>query len=249
MVLALVALFTALRFRSRLPLICAAGWLVSLLITGFFYHNVYARYLLPDHVPLILFLAFASAEVWQITSRFRIAAFALLALSLARWGFVAWQIGTEPERAAVPATEIAQYFTGPWSGRGLNEVQRYLTACADEQNTQCLVLTHRFLRPGCYGLLLAELNDPRIGIVPLTIYEPQELAAALPGLRRATAGQRVRFFLLYEGTLYPAHPWLNAADSPVRRVLEVPRGTGESFTLFQVEVPVTEPQPPGRSRP
>ena len=81
------------------------------------------------------------------------------------------------------------------------------------------------------------------GVVPATIYEPGELAAALPGLRRAAAGQRVAFFLLYEGSLYPAHPWLDAAVSPARRVIEVPRGAGEKFTLYRFEVGGTDVLP------
>jgi hypothetical protein len=135
----------------------------------------------------------------------------------------------------VPASEVAQYFTGPWSGRGLDGVRNYLTTQADRQNVRCLVLTHRFLRPGCYGLLLAELGDPRINVVPFTLYEPAEFAAALPGLKHAAAGRRVAFFLLYEGSLYPAPAWLDAPGSPAHRVLEVPRGGGETFTLYQFE--------------
>ena len=234
-VLVMAATVWAGRCRCRLAFTCAAGWLVSLLVTGLFYHNTFARYLLPDHLPLILFLALAWARVLGPASRLRLMARATLALALARWGFVAWQIGTDPTGAAVPSAEIAQYFTGPWSGRGLGEVRRHLTGYADQHQVSCLVLTHRFLRPGCYGLMLAERGDPRLGVVPSTIYEPAELAAAGPGLRRAAAGQRVAFFLLYEGSLYPPHPWLEATGSPARRVLEVPRGPGEKFTLYQFE--------------
>jgi hypothetical protein len=51
----------------------------------------------------------------------------------------------------------------------------------------------------------------------------------------AAQGQRVAFFILYEGSLYPAYPWLDAPGSPARRVLDVPRGSGEAFTLYQFE--------------
>jgi hypothetical protein len=234
-VLVLSAVILAGHFRCRLAFLCAAGWFVSLLVTGLLYQNTYARYLLPDHLPLILFLALAWGRAAGATGRLRLVTLAALPLALIRWGLVSWEIGTNPLQAAVPAAEIAQYFTGPWSGRGLKEVRRYLDGYAEQHNVSCLVLTHRFSRPGCYGLLLAEREDPRIGVVPFTIYEPAELTVALPGLRHATAGQRAAFFILYEGSLYPPHPWLEAAGSPARRVLEVPRGAGEKFTLYQFE--------------
>ena len=230
LVLLAVALILAARSRRRLALGCAVGWGSSLLLAGLVYNYSYARYALPDHLPLVMFLALALGAA----GRARLTALALL-VPLARWGFVAWQIGTTPAQAGVPPGEIVQYFTGPWSGRGLGEIKNYLTAYADRHEVRCLVLTHRFLRPGCYGLLLAERGDPRINVVPFTVYEPAELAAAWPGLRHAAAGQRVAFFLLYEGSLYPAHPWLDQAGGPARRVQLVPRGDGENFTLYQFE--------------
>jgi hypothetical protein len=249
LVLAALAVGATVRFRSRVAAMCAGGWLLALLVSGCFYNNTYGRYLLPDHLPLILFLAVAGATLPSRAGRFRAATPALFALPLAGWAVADWQIGRDPAKAAIAASEAAQYFTSPWSGRGVREVRDYLTARADRDKAQCLVITHRFLRPGCYGLLLAELGDPRIGVVPITIYEPQELAAALPGLRHAAAGHRVRCFLLYEGSIYPAHPWLNAPGSPTRRVLEVPRGPGESFTLFEFELAASVPQAPGRASP
>ena len=233
--LAIAAMFGAGFFRQRLAFACALGWLGSLLVTSLCYGNPYARYLLPDHLPLLLFLALAWGKILHPAPRWRTAAWAVVALALARWGFVSWGIGTDPWRAAVPAGEIAQYFTGPWSGRGLKEVRAYLDRYADRQQVRCLVLTHRFMRAGCYGLLLAERGDPRLGVVPFTVYEPEELTATRPGLRHAAAGQRVAFFLLYEGSLYPPPPWLDAAGGPARRVLEVPRGGSEEFTLYQFE--------------
>lgn len=231
LLLLLAAAFVlAARFRQWFALACAGGWMVAVLLAGAVYHNTYARYALPDHLPLVLFLALAFGAIRPG----RLLGLILL-LPLARWGFVAWQIGTAPAQAAVPPSEIAQYFTGPWSGRGLDRVRQYLATQADRHGLRCLVLTHRFLRPGCYGLMLAELGDARINAVPFTVYEPGDLAAARPGLRHVAAGQRVAFFLLYEGSLYPAPAWLDAAGSPAHRVLEVPRGGGENFTLYQFE--------------
>jgi Dolichyl-phosphate-mannose-protein mannosyltransferase len=230
--LLLAALGLAGSQRHRLALTCASGWIVTVLITSLCYQNSYARYLLPDQVPLMLFLGL-TAGAGLTTVRLRPVAWALLVSALAAWGHASWTISPKPEQAAVPAAEIAQYYTGPWSGRGLREVRQFLTDYADRNKVSCLVLTHRFLRPGCYGLLLAERGDPRIGVVPFTLYEPAELAATLPSLRQATAGRNVAFFLLYEGSLYPAPAWLDQPNSAAHRVQQVPRGAGESFSLYQ----------------
>lgn len=229
------ALLAAVRARSRPALGGALGFLLALAAAALFYNRPFARYALPDQLPLVIFLALAWAPLLVAGRAARIAALLLLAVALGRWGYVDWRIGTEPAHAPIPADEINQYVTGPWSGHGLAGVRAYLAEYADRHQVRCLVLTHRFLRPGAYGLMLAELGDPRIGVVPFTIYEPAELAAARPGLLHAATGQRAAFFILYEGSLYPAHPWLEAAGSPARRVLEVPRGPGEQFTLYQFE--------------
>ncbi len=229
------ALVMAGRARLRPALGAALGSMLSILVAALFYNRPFARYVLPDHLPLILFLALAWGAALAVPGRWRRWLLPLLAAALARWGFVSWQIGTDPLRAAVPAGEIEQYFTGPWSGSGLKEVRAYLGRYADRHQVRCLVLTHRFLRTGCYGLMLAERGDPRLGVVPVTIYDPEELAVVRPGLRHAATGQKVAFFILYEGSLYPPHPWLDAAGSPARRVLEVPRGASDRFTLYQFE--------------
>lgn len=228
-------LVLAARRRQWLAFACAAAWAVSVLVAALLYNNTYARYALPDHLPLMLGLALAWGATPAAASRWRGGGLVLFAVALARWGVVAWGIGTDPRTAAVPAGEIAQYVTGPWSGRGLAEVRRFLADYADQHHVRCLVLTHRFLRPGCYGLLLAERGDPRLGVVPFTIYEPAELAAAGGGLRHVSEGTPVACFILYEGSLYPAHPWLAAPGSPARLVQTVDRGAGETFSLWQFQ--------------
>lgn len=229
------ALVRAGRARLRPALGAALGSMLSVLVAALFYNRPFARYVMPDHLPLILFLALAWGSALAVAGRWRPLLLALLAVALARWGFVSRQIGLDPRHAAVPADEIEQYFTGPWSGSGLNEVRHYLTEYADRHRANYLVLTHRFFRPGYYGLLLAGLGDPRLGVVPVTIYSPEELALVRPGLRHVAAGQNVAFFILYEGSLYPPHPWLDAAGSPARRVLEVPHGARDKFTLYQFD--------------
>ncbi len=234
LLLALAVLLLGRLPRRRLTAVClAGGWGVTLLVSGLLFNNGYARYALPDHLPLVLFLALvmgtALATVW-----WRIVVPAGLAV-LIRWAVVDWQIGTEPSTAPVPAADIAQYVTGPWSGRGTAEVLRYLDDYADRHQVQCLVLTHRALRPGCYALMLAERGDARIGVVPQTVYEPAELDALRPGLRHVSAGRQVAFFLLYEGSLYPAPAWLERSGTGIRLAHTVDRGAGESFRLYQFE--------------
>ncbi|MBI2496929.1 MAG: glycosyltransferase family 39 protein [Opitutae bacterium] len=87
LLLLLVAAGLAVRFRQWLALGCAAGWLLSVLLAGVVYHNGYARYALPEQLPLVLFLALALGK----SSRARIIGLILL-VPLARWGFIAWQI-------------------------------------------------------------------------------------------------------------------------------------------------------------
>ncbi len=221
--------------KNRLALACAAGWLVAAGTTVVFYNNTYARYALTDHVPLILFLALTAGWLWERMTQQNILMTLATILALAVWGRTSWKIGTDPTTASIPEKEIAQYYTGPWSGRGLTGIKRFLTNYADEHGVRCLVLTHQFLRPGCYGLMLTELGDPRIAVQPFTIYEASELAAMKPAMQRTAAGTPMAFFILYEGSIYPAHPWLDTPAGPTRRVHEEPRGAGESFTLYRIE--------------
>ncbi len=221
---------------SRLAPLAGAAWLTTLLVDAAFYNHTLARYLHPDHLPLVLFLALSFGAAWDATNRTtRMAVHVSFVAALIGWLNVSRQIASDPASAPLPPAEITQYVTGPWSGRGLNDVRRFLDGYADTHNVRCLVLTHRFLRPGCYGLMLAELGDPRLGVVPFTVYEPGELAAALPGLKKISTGQRVAFFLLYEGSLYPAAAWLDKPSAPTRRVFTTPHGATEKFTLFQFE--------------
>lgn len=230
LVLLVAGWLIAVKSRHWLSLGCAAAWGVALMVTALGYNNTYARYALPDQLPLVLFLALAIGSL----TRVKWVALVLLA-PLAWWGGVTWRIGTSPEHAPVPASEISQYLTGPWSGRGVPGLRKFLAGHADANQVQCVVLTHRFLRPGCYGLLLAELGDPRINVVPVTVYEPADLDAVRPGLLHIAKDRRVAFFLLYEGSLYPAHPWLDAAGSTAQLVHKEPRGPGEEFALYRFE--------------
>ena len=221
---------------SRPALLAAAGWAATLPVDAAFYGNTYARYLHPDCVPLVLFIALSMGGAWgAITRAQRTAVILGLIISLGAWLNVSRQIASDPASAPIPAEEKAQYVTGPWSGRGLNGVQQFLDDYANRNQLCCLVVTPRFYSPGCYGLMLAALGDPHFVVVPLGIVQPADLAAASPGLRKISAGQRVAFFLLYEGSLYPAPAWLDLSGSPAHRVFAVPHAATNPFGLYQFE--------------
>jgi hypothetical protein len=234
LLLALGVLLAVCLPRHRTVTWCAAGgWVLSLGIGSLFYNNSYARYSLPDNLILVVFVSLVFGDAWKTSARGLVLAGGIAALL--RWGLVDWRIGNAPDRSAIPAADIIQYVTGPWSGRGTTEVRRWLDDYADRHNVHCLVLTHRALRPGCYALMLAERGDPCIGVIPFTIYEPSELEVACNGLRYVTHGRAVAFFLLYEGSLYPAPPWLDRPGGRTHLVHSVNRGEAESFRLYQFE--------------
>jgi uncharacterized membrane protein len=238
-----VALAMTIILRLRLPLVCAVSWALSLVISSFFLNNGYARYTLPDHLPLVFFLGLSLGSARQLT--WRALATAAVAIAIGGWGRVALHIGVNPARAAVPRADIEQYVTGSWSGRGVKEVHRFLVEYADRNNTGSVVLVHRFLRPGCYGMLLTQLADPRVGVVPFTVYTREELSTAV-GLvqRRLQPDSRLAIFLLYEGSLYPAQSWLDQPGAPTRLVFTTNRGNGEHFSLYRVdEIPASSAPP------
>jgi hypothetical protein len=233
LLLLIAAVVIAIRPKLKLGLWCAAGWGVSLLVSSFVLNNVYGRYTLPDHLPLVLFLALTVGTVGAVKWQPLVTSVGISAL--AWWGWTALQIGSDPARANIPRAEVIQYVTGPWSGRGIKKVHRYLTDYADQHDALCVVLVHRNLRPGCYGLLLAQLGDPRVGVVPFTIYEPDELSVAFALVKRgATSNQSVTCFILYEGSIYPAQSWLDQPEAPTRLVLTIDRGGSETFSLYHV---------------
>ncbi len=47
----------------------------------------------------------------------------------------------------------------------------------------------------------------------------------------------MEYFLLYEGSLFPARPWLDRPDAPTRRLHEIDRGDGEKFVLYRLTLP------------
>ncbi|HVU17535.1 MAG TPA: glycosyltransferase family 39 protein [Candidatus Didemnitutus sp.] len=234
LVLLATASFAILRLPANRVMVCSliGGWLAMLVVSPFFYNMAYSRYTLPDHLPLVL--AFAVVLASTQGARLRKVVVLAGAVALFRFGMVDVSIVSDPATASVPAADIEQYVTGPWSGRGTRAVRNYLTGYADLHRVSCLVLTHRGLRPGCYALMLAEWSDPRVAVMPFTIYEREELAATLPSLRQVAKGRAVAFFLLTEGSLYPPHPWLGQPGTGTELAATIDRGDGENFKLFRV---------------
>ncbi|MEY4487666.1 MAG: Dolichyl-phosphate-mannose-protein mannosyltransferase [Verrucomicrobiota bacterium] len=231
--LALGGLWLAARARARVALLACAGVLVSLLVATLVHNRPYARYVLQDQVPLVLFLALAWGQALIYPARLRALAAASLALAVVWWGSVSLQIGTDPRLAAVPADEIEQYYTGHWSGSGLDGVGRFLTDYADEHKVTCVVLTHRYFRSGAYGLLLAAVADSRLAVLPNTINDPEKLAFMRASVGAAMGARPFALFILYEGDMYTAPSWVDAEGSPVKQVCSVARESGDKFTLYK----------------
>lgn len=235
-VLFLIALTVSLRCRAWPAVGGALGAVLALIIAALLYNRPFARYILPDHIPLVLFLALGWQEAAIATGWWRRLAHGVFGVAAAGWGLSSAQIATDHRHAPVPATEIAQYFTGPWSGNGVSEVKDYLSDYATRHRVRCVVLTHRFARPGCYSLMLAALADARLGVLPFTIYDREDLAIALNAVRRIPPGPPVAFFILYEGSLYPSPAWLEQPDSRILRTKVISRPMDETFTFYRFDL-------------
>lgn len=220
--------------RNRQPLVFGLGWMFALLTTSLFYNNTFARYALPDHVPLILFLGLGADAILRSTNRWHPVGLGVILVPVLWWGKVGVQMARSPEASPVPKAEIIQYYTGPWSGSGVNEVEQFLTDHADRHRVQCVVFTFPFLRPGCYGLMLAQLRNPRFTVFPLALYGRDLFEQIRPQIKDLSRGKPLAFFILFEGRLYPAPAWVNQTDGPARRVLEVTRENQSKFSLYEI---------------
>ncbi|MFA5265884.1 MAG: phospholipid carrier-dependent glycosyltransferase, partial [Opitutaceae bacterium] len=167
--LALASLCLARKQASIFPALLGLAWLVTIPVASIAYHSPYARYLIPDQLPLILFVAVCLACPWQpgaafispaTRSRWRIAVIVLPVISLSGWLAADRSIVLHPRTAPIPAGDIEQYVTGRWSGDGLRELTSFLQTYAEQQHTACLVFVHRYSRPGSYGLAVAARTRP-----------------------------------------------------------------------------------------
>ena len=229
------ALLLALAQRDQLALSSALGWFISILTAGLVYHNTYARYILPDHVPLVIFVSLAFSAAFATHGRGCIVAGLAAAIAGTTWLRKDWKIDVSPIESGIPRSEIEQYLTGRWSGNGIDQIISYLQRYTQKHHVACVVFTHRFQRPGCYGLMLEELRNPQIGVIPIGIDTSGLLAMAKQRLRQTTSGRPAAFFLLYEGSLFPVPAWLDQVNAPAHLATTVDRGGGESFSLYQFE--------------
>jgi hypothetical protein len=101
--------------------------------------NSHARYTLPDHLPLVLALGTALGAA-QVSFLSLLARSVTLGLGLLYWAQASARIAHGPATAPVPAVDIAQYVTGPWSGRGLGEVRRHLAAVSEKEDERVRTL-------------------------------------------------------------------------------------------------------------
>jgi hypothetical protein len=235
LLMVVAALFLVSLQRDQLALNGALGWFISIPVASLIYHKPYARYILPDHLPLIIFVALVFASAFNANGWRRVIVGLVAVVSCITWLRKDWKIGVSPAESGIPRGEIEQYLTGRWSGNGINQIISYLKYYAQKHHVACVVFTYRFQRPGCYGLMLEELHNPEIGVIPIGIDTPALLTLAKQRLRQTANGQPAAFFLLYEGTIFPVPAWLDQMSASVHLAKTVDRGGGESFSLYQFQ--------------
>jgi hypothetical protein len=228
--------------RERRGLGFAAAWLASLTLAGAVYHQAYARYTLADHVPFVIFLGSALALPFSAAAaRLRIFAAAVLTVAAVAWLRVDWQIARAPQLAPIPADEIAQYLTGPWSGAGSEDVVQLLVQRAAHDHVSIVVFTQRFAKPGAYALMLAARRTSEFTVVPATFDGPLAVGAMKAAVTRARKilGPRLAVFVLAEGPFLDEAATLLNAGVRTTTVLNRIRPDGISgFALLECD-PVT----------
>lgn len=208
LVLIFYAAFLVWRRKQRVIAWFGCAALLSLVVSSIVYrHQAYARYMHPDHVPLVIFLGAA------VGSGPRRLGLALSAAACLRWLYSDLQIISNPTTAPLPPGEIEQYVTGFWSGHGSSQMVDFV-----EQHAPSVIFVHRYSRPGSYAFLLAARRNPSLIVVPLSI----EIPGALEVARAATAQRRnpSAVYLLAEGGPALELSLLTAAGIPHRIVLE-----------------------------
>lgn len=228
--------------RERRGLGFAAAWLLSLALAGAVYHQAYARYTLADHVPFVIFLGAALALPFSADApRLRISYAVVLTIAAFAWFRVDWQIARTPQLAPIPADEIAQYLTGPWSGAGSEDVTQLLVQRATHDHVSIVVFTQRFAKPGAYALMLAARRTSGFTVVPATFDSPLAVGAMKAAVARARKilGPRLAVFVLAEGPFLDEAATLQNAGVRTTTVLNHIRPDGISgFALLECD-PVT----------
>jgi hypothetical protein len=233
------AVAVALLPRERRVLGFAAAGLASLVLAGAVYHQPYARYTLADHVPFVIFLGAALALPFSAAApRLRISYAAILAISALVWLRVDWQIARTPQVAPIPADEIAQYLTGPWSGAGSEDAVQLMVQRAGRDHTPVVVFTQRFARPGAYALMLAARRTSGFTVVPATFDSPLAIGAMKAAIAKARTilGPRLAVFVLAESPFLDEAATLQHAGVRTTTVLNRLRPDGVSgFALIECD--------------
>ncbi len=237
------AVAAALLPGKRRALGFAVAWLTALALGSAVYHQPYARYALADQVPLVVFLGAALALPFSTTgSRFRTSYAAALAITAFVWFQVDGRIARSPQLAPLPAGEIAQYLTGPWSGAGTGDAVQLLTQRAERDRAPIIVFTQRFAKPGAYALMLAaRRTDAGFTVVPATFDSPLAVGAMKAAVAKARTllGPRLKVFVLAEGPFLDETVTLQHAGVRTTTVLNRLQPDGLSgFALLECD-PIT----------
>lgn len=234
---ALLALLAAAAFglfkSGSLARWLALGWVLTFLGACLIYHLPYARYLVPDHIPLVLFIAVVLGTLtirWQ-----NIAASALVVLTLGWWVRTDLQIIRDPATARIPQVDVIQYVTGFWSGNGVRRLEAFLDDHSEKQKQPCLVIAHTHFRPGCYGLLLAARENPNFKVVRC-YQNPNELAdiGAVVASATKSFGLEPAVFVLDEMSSPEVVNALRAAGADEAPAFDLVRANGaDRFTLYR----------------
>ena len=212
------------------------GWIITVGAGALIYHLPYARYEVPDHVPLILFLAVSLGALSQPMHRW--IAGLVTAATLGLWVNKDLQIARSPRTADIPKNDLEQYVTGPWSGNGVRRIATFLQDYATQHQQPCLVFTHHYARPGCYGLMLAARHNLQLVVVPHSITRAADLSAIDAAVSQAPRilGRTPAVFILAEGPELPELAILRTAGATTTPVLDVLREDGVSrFVLLSYE--------------
>jgi len=220
--LALLAIAGLRAERARSMLCFGAAWLGSLVIAQAIYPAPYARYVHADHILLVIFLAGAIAGAPTRIS------LSLATVALAGWFWVGVRIVRDPQRAPIPADEIEQYLTGPWSGSGAAGAIAQIA-----KHRPSVVFVHRYSRPASYAALLAARQDPELNVVPLSLETSRGVdgARAVAAKARALLGANVRFYVLAEGAPPPERATLAGAGVSCRVIYDHLKPDGVSRVM------------------
>ena len=198
LMLALLILAAVVFAQDKATWWLGGGWALTVLGALAVYHLPYSRYLLPDHVSLVIFIA---VSLGPVTGLMRIVLTSGTVLgALGMWLARDVQIIRSLATAPIPEDDRVQYVTGYWSGNGVHRLTAFLEAHAAKDGQPVIVFTHAYYRPGCYGLMLAARDNLAFYVLPIAPKRASDLARVESVIRRAKAhfDREPAFFFLIE---------------------------------------------------